>query len=149
MDMDKEGLLNPEGLWNKRGAWLAALIAVAALVGFNYVFFEQMLGALGLFSIAWIALLAAVFLLALAESAAEWVFARLVQALVPLPSAIRQLLIPARLSAVREQLAAPLHQWKWQRLSRAEVLSASRIDDLHLRQVRAAGSRSPRQRRAA
>jgi hypothetical protein len=149
MDMDREGLLNPQGLWNKRGARLGALIAVAALVGFNYVFFEQVLGALGLFSIAWIALLAAVFVLALAESAAEWGFARLVASLAPVPGAIRQLRIPARLSAVFEQLAAPLHQWKWRRLDWAAVLSASRIEELNNRQVRAAGSRAPRQRRAA
>lgn len=111
MDMDREGLLNSRGLWNKRGVVLGGSIALAAIVGFNYFFFEQMLGALGLFAVAWLALLAAVFVLVLIERAAELGFARLVEALAPVPTAIGLSQIPTRVSAQGRRLAeilAPL-----------------------------------------
>lgn len=149
MGMDKEGLLNPQGLWNKRGALLGGLIAGAAIVGFNYFYFEQMLGALGLFAVAWIALLAAVFALVLAERAVEWGFARLAEVLEPVPGAIRHLGIPARLSRVREQLAAPLRQWKWRRPDWSEARSVSRIEGWRRRQARPADSHPANHRRAA
>lgn len=176
MDMDREGLLNSEGLWNKRGILLGGSIALAAIVGFNYFFFEQMLGALGLFAVAWLALLTAVFVLVLVERAAEWGFVRLAEVLGPLPAVVRRLRvhahfsalrerlaaalaplprfalgldIPARLSALRPRLAAPLRRWKRRWLDEAEARDVGRIDDWRRRLVRQADSRSSRHRRAA
>lgn len=102
--MDKEGLLNPQGLWNRRGALLAGLLAGAAIVGFNYVFFEQALGALGLFLIFWTPLLATVLILVVIELAAEWSYPRVKKALGQLPGYVRRLRIPERFWALQQRV---------------------------------------------
>jgi hypothetical protein len=80
--MDENGLLNRDGLWNRRGAALAAGIAGAALVGWNYYFFEGLFAAFVLFSLVYVPLLVVALGLSLAglvgERGVAWMEGRLV-----------------------------------------------------------------------
>jgi hypothetical protein len=146
MDMDREGLLNPQGLWNKRGALLGGLIIIAVIVGFNYFYFEQMLGALGLFTAFWLVLLAAVFVLVLAERAAEWAFRRLARVAAPSLRAAWQFHVGPHFSAFRQQLAVSVSRWRWGKVAWAGIPSVSRIDEWRRARARAIRTRSPRHR---
>jgi hypothetical protein len=69
--MDQNGLASREGVRIKRGIWIGAAVAAAAVVVWNYYFFEQLFAAYFVFLMLFVPVLALVFVLVLAEQAGE------------------------------------------------------------------------------
>jgi hypothetical protein len=147
--VDRQGLLNPDDLWNRRGAWLAGVLAACAVVGFHYLYVEQMLAALALFTAVWLPLLSLAFLIALAERAGEIGLARLWRALRTLPEAAWYGFRPAQWAGISKRMAKSSFLWSGRKPAPADACPVSQIDRAGRRFGHAGVHGFPHGRRAA
>ena len=147
--MDKQGLLNNRGLWNRRGALLGGAIAGGALVGFNYFYFQEMLAALVLFTVVWLPLLIAAFLLAFFERAGEIGYFRMSGTLAALKGSALRRVGPAQWAALWRRCSQAYLQWSNRGMGVAEARAVIRIEQARRRLERMNGPALRRYRRAA